>query len=350
MQLSDSILHIYERPLLVSQENGSHYEQEITEKQLPLSYFEHPPDTYHIAAQSQSSSTTMSSDNGEVIHSDAMKNPARFFNDTASIYDEATGGATIELARLLLQQPELQLPADAVVHDNAAGTGAVLQEVVRARGGAPLPRIFATDTGPDLLDLARAKIAGLPPAAAERISVEVMDAHKLGYADETFTHSFTHFSLPFFSDPAAGVREIHRTLRPGGVAVVTTWAEIGFLDKVINPALKAVRSGATDFRMPVSPEWLQASHMEKVLRAGGFEDVRMKELVGYRCSRDAAVLSSALVGMTGALTADWPADEKRALEEKIASLVHDVAEKHTMVNGEDGVGIPSAAVVAIAGK
>jgi ubiquinone/menaquinone biosynthesis C-methylase UbiE len=49
----------------------------------------------------------------------------------------------------------------------------------------------------------------------------------LTFPDEMFTHSFTNFAI--FSLPdneaARAASHIYRTLKPGGTAAITTWAE-----------------------------------------------------------------------------------------------------------------------------
>ncbi len=59
----------------------------------------------------------------------------------------------------------------------------------------------------------------------ERLVVRSMDATTIDYPDESFDLAFSLSSIEHFGDRAAqlrALREIHRVLRPGGVAVLTT--------------------------------------------------------------------------------------------------------------------------------
>ena len=59
------------------------------------------------------------------------------------------------------------------------------------------------------------------------ITSKVMNSQELDFPDAYFTHSITNFSIFNFQDALAGVREIHRTLKPSGQAVITTWERFG---------------------------------------------------------------------------------------------------------------------------
>ena len=50
-----------------------------------------------------------------------------------------------------------------------------------------------------------------------------MSGQDLKFDDSTFDASVTNFGIFFFPDPVAGTREIRRTLKEGGMAVVTCW-------------------------------------------------------------------------------------------------------------------------------
>ena len=54
-----------------------------------------------------------------------------------------------------------------------------------------------------------------------------MKSEKLEFEDAYFTHSITNFSIFNFQDPLACVKEIYRTLKPDGQAVITTWKRFG---------------------------------------------------------------------------------------------------------------------------
>ena len=52
------------------------------------------------------------------------------------------------------------------------------------------------------------------------------DGQRLLFEDNTFDAAFSMFALMFYPDRKAGFRELHRVLRPGGVATVATFSAI----------------------------------------------------------------------------------------------------------------------------
>lgn len=76
--------------------------------------------------------------------------------------------------------------------------------------------IVVVDVSPDMVALAnrRAAEAGL----AARVRAVSGDAAALPYPDGHFDGAFSNFSVHHWSDPAAGMAELHRVLKPGAEA------------------------------------------------------------------------------------------------------------------------------------
>jgi SAM-dependent methyltransferase len=110
------------------------------------------------------------------------------------------------------------LEPSSTVLDVASGPGTLAFPAARRAA-----RVTAVDFSPSMIEEVRAR------ASIEKVTnvtAEVMDAQSLGFADESFDAAFCLFAFMFFPDRARAFREMHRVLRPGGRALVATWAPL----------------------------------------------------------------------------------------------------------------------------
>ena len=98
------------------------------------------------------------------------------------------------------------------VVDIGTGAGTHLADVRRL---APDACVLGVDRAPGMLQLAR--VHGVP--------VAVMDGMALALRDEAFDVALMIFMLFHMPEPVAALREVGRTLRPGGTLGCVTWAE-----------------------------------------------------------------------------------------------------------------------------
>jgi demethylmenaquinone methyltransferase/2-methoxy-6-polyprenyl-1,4-benzoquinol methylase len=90
------------------------------------------------------------------------------------------------------------------VLDVATGTGLVASELLR-RGF----RVTALDQSPEMLDVARARLAG-------RAELVEASAESLPFEDASFDHLTFTYLLRYVDDPGAALAELARVVRPGG--------------------------------------------------------------------------------------------------------------------------------------
>ena len=100
------------------------------------------------------------------------------------------------------------------VLDVATGTGLAAEAALAIVG--PTGHVTATDVSPQMADRARERLEGVP-----NVSVRVEDGQALTLADASFDTVLCSLGLMFFPDPARGLAEFRRVLRPGGRAAVS---------------------------------------------------------------------------------------------------------------------------------
>jgi ubiquinone/menaquinone biosynthesis C-methylase UbiE len=284
------------------------------------------------------------------------------FNMAAAKYEAITAGCTRELARHLLEiSPRIDV--DSSILDNACGTGVVAQEVLLKAfsSDTAIPSITCVDAAPTMVDMARDICQGMLSTAnftdSHRITCATMPGETLFLPDSHFTHSFTNQGIQFFQDASLGASEIYRTLKPGGIAIVTSWTkELGHV-RAVQEAQKSYKPDAPLFDFPIPEQWYQASHLEKTLREAGFAEVEVKEKTVWYATKNREEMNALLFGMFMNFPVGWSEEEnvefKKHLETKIEERV--VKVERLMAGDltgkmEELVGFPLVGLVGVARK
>lgn len=155
------------------------------------------------------------------------------------------------------------LPPSPHIVDVATGPGTLA--LLAARDGAT---VSAIDFSPGMVANLhrRAKEAGLHFADAR-----VGDGQALPYDDDTFDGAFSIHGLIFFPDRAAGFRELHRVLRSGCRAVVSSMAS---LSNQFNTAIEIINSELPDLPNAQGEPPLSDPHVfMHEMSAAGFHEV-----------------------------------------------------------------------------
>ena len=142
-----------------------------------------------------------------------------------------------------------------LVLDVASGLGPVARLAAQAAG--PGGRVVASDISAAMLALASARPHGPGWAAIEYLQCP---ASVIAADDDSFDVVLCQHGLQFFPDRAAAVAEMRRVTRPGGTAVMSTWAaerplglfgpmieaaqETGIADPFPGPSIPAVTVSA----------------------------------------------------------------------------------------------------------
>ncbi|KAF2787478.1 hypothetical protein K505DRAFT_223888, partial [Melanomma pulvis-pyrius CBS 109.77] len=154
------------------------------------------------------------------------------------------------------------IQAGSIIHDNTSGAGTVSRKIL---SNAPADiKIHATDIDQVFLDNLQ------EDATANSWPIEVSNqrSEALSFPDNYFTHSITNIGI-FFTTSAGldGAKEIHRTLKPGGTAIVNCWGHVTwFLPmKTVHDTLRPGKP----FPAPTI-NWSDGQQIRKIMLEAGF--------------------------------------------------------------------------------
>jgi SAM-dependent methyltransferase len=204
----------------------------------------------------------------------------------------------------------LELGSGARVLDVACGPGTA--SALLARAGHEV----------DAIDFSEAMLAELGRKLAPgglltdlAIRPQHMDGQNLSFSPNRFDGALSMFGLMFFPDRARGFAELHRVLKPGARAAVSSWLPLSR-----TPAMQWAFAG---FASVTPPPPKDAPQREPILedpevfaaemRAAGFQDVRVEhssqpfQVATVEQFWDGMVRSNAAVALFKARSGDgWP--------------------------------------------
>ena len=136
------------------------------------------------------------------------------FEVAAEAYDRFMGRYSTQLAPQLADLGGVQ-PGQRVL-DVGCGPGALTSELVRRVGGEA---VTAVDPSEPFVAAARER----HPTA----EVLLAPAERLPFEDGSFDAALAQLVVHFMADPVAGLREMARVTRPGGVVAACVWDHAG---------------------------------------------------------------------------------------------------------------------------
>lgn len=228
-------------------------------------------------------------------------------------------------------------PASRVL-DVACGSG-----ILTCMLSNQVKEIHALDFSHDMLNELKKRLL-----KRELFNVETLEAdgQNLPFDDNQFDHAFSLFGLMFFPDRIKGFKELHRVLRPGSAAIISSWAPLEkstlmqTTGAAINSALPDAPSPRANSRSLENPEIFKAEMEE-----AGFENVLIQE-----CAMNLPAISTKmfwkLMSEGGApialLQSKYSADEWHMISTKIMNYLHETYKEspiQLMTTAYFGIGI-----------
>jgi SAM-dependent methyltransferase len=181
------------------------------------------------------------------------------FAVAAEAYDQFMGKSSVPLAPLLADFAAIAPGARAL--DVGCGPGALTAELVRRLGAAAVSAVDPSEP--------------FVTAAGERnpdVTVRRAAAEELPFADETFDAALAQLVVHFMADPVAGLREMARVTRDGGVVAACVWDHGGGAGPV-SSFWAAVR--AEGFDVDDESTWAGAreGHLAQLLDEAGLTQI-----------------------------------------------------------------------------
>lgn len=260
--------------------------------------------------------------------------PPQFFSKFASVYVQQTGRSTLNILIDVIvnhvQTSRNPIGRDSVVHDTASGPGIGAAAIADILLKDEMPkRILVSDNNAMMIKSARESLSASP---LPEVNCQELDSQNLqSIPDDHFTHSINNFSIFLFARPIDGIRETYRTLRPGGLAIVTCWRRFPPMF-IVRSAQKKVRPLISDDAlMPVAgPEFLEEGILQKVVEEGGFAKAKITtvdkvlvvteedRIVGLTMLMSGPLMSKARESFTDEEQGKWGEAIGEAIKEEIA--------------------------------
>jgi SAM-dependent methyltransferase len=194
---------------------------------------------------------------------------AESFRAPAEAYDRLVGRYSPQLASALIDFADVQPGMRAV--DVGCGPGALTAALAQRLGAAS---VCAADPSEPFAQACRSRHPG--------VEVVVAGAEALPFADDAFDVALSQLVVNFMADAEAGVREMARVTRPGGVVAACVWDYAGEMTllRAFWDAAREVdpqRGAAAD--EGVVMRWCADGELADLWRSSGLDDVRSGTLV-----------------------------------------------------------------------
>lgn len=190
-------------------------------------------------------------------HVPGSTRPARArYDRLAGVYDRRWASYVEASIRETLRRVSLR-DGEAIL-DVGCGTGVLLAAIA---GRAPASRLAGVDLSPVMLSVARRRLG-------TRAALIAADVAHLPFPARAFDFVVSTSALHYWHDPAAGLAEIARVLKPGGRVAITDWCDDYLACKVADLLLRVLE--------PAHHRTYGTEACGRLLREAGFGDFRVE--------------------------------------------------------------------------
>ena len=232
------------------------------------------------------------------------------FDVTADAYGRFMGRFSEPLAEQFVELAGLSAGQRAL--DVGCGPGALTARLVERLG---VGAVVGVDPSASFVAAARARFPGLDVREAK--------AEALPFADGSFDAVLAQLVVHFMDDPAAGLREMGRVARPGGIVAACVW-DYGGGAGPLSPFWRAVHdldpAAEGESQLPGTRE----GHLAALAGEAGLVDVRPSAMTvtsGFDTFADWWEPYTFGIGPAGAYVAQLSDDGREALAARCAALL-----------------------------
>lgn len=193
--------------------------------------------------------------------------PHQALAPTPQLYNELVGDGTEKLAKTTVTEIPPIGPGS-VILDIGCGTGAGTAAIIDTVGQNAAVKITGVDINNDVIEFYKSK-ATENKWPAEAIKADAGNLETI--ADATFTHTIA--TMAIFTFPEDGIpaaKEIYRTLKPGGVALINSWAQTSNMGPLRAASTRTRPEGSPAIRDAMG-KWEDGEYLKSIVEKGGFE-------------------------------------------------------------------------------
>lgn len=190
------------------------------------------------------------------------------FDVTAEAYDRFMGDWSRLLSKQLADLAGIR-PGQRIL-DVGCGPGALTAELVDRLG---TQAVSAVDPSESFVNAARSRHEG--------VEIRQASADSLPYPSDTFDAALAQLVVHFMPDPIAGVREMARVTRSGGVVAASVW-DYGGGRHPLWPFWEVAREVDTGVTDESGLAGARRHHLVELFEAAGIRDVAESELRAER--------------------------------------------------------------------